>query len=219
MMSVQFLAFDAVYHLCFLSIWQLCFLLTASKEAADDLTFRSFLVLGADKAEDCSEKDIKIHGIRCVYAAASELCLHYYSQKLRHRLNRKRLEKMTLPFAVSDELLSFLRLSPDTKLVTLLLQVQYTTKEIAAMARLPLAYVEHQRKKSVDVPDLSSVRPEDYLERQILDKVYLRFSERSVSVENRIHQFGRTFERIAPWLALAVVILFVFAYFYAGALS
>ena len=46
------------------------------------------------------------------------------------------------------------------------------------------------------------------------DKIYLRFSERNVAVENEIHRAGRRFDRIAPFLALAVLALFVFAYFY-----
>lgn len=46
------------------------------------------------------------------------------------------------------------------------------------------------------------------------DRIWQRFSERSVGFENSIHQARRTFDRIAPWLALAALALFAFAYWY-----
>lgn len=61
---------------------------------------------------------------------------------------------------------------------------------------------------------MGEIAPDPELKHAMKDKIYLRFAERSVAVENKIHAAGRTFEKIAPWLALAVLALFAFAYYY-----
>ena len=43
------------------------------------------------------------------------------------------------------------------------------------------------------------------------DEIYARFEERSVGVENAIHDFRIRFDRLAPYLALAVLVLFAVA--------
>ena len=45
------------------------------------------------------------------------------------------------------------------------------------------------------------------------DEIYARFAERSVGVENRIHDFRIGFDKIAPYLALAVLAIFAIAVF------
>ena len=45
------------------------------------------------------------------------------------------------------------------------------------------------------------------------DEIYARFAERSVGVENRIHDFRIGFDKIAPYLALTVLAIFAIAVF------
>ena len=52
----------------------------------------------------------------------------------------------------------------------------------------------------------------------LCDRVYERFAERSVGVENAIHAVRQGFDRIAPLLALAVLALFAFSVWYVGRL-
>ena len=43
------------------------------------------------------------------------------------------------------------------------------------------------------------------------DEIYARFEARSVGVETAIHDFRIRFDRLAPYLALAVLVLFAVA--------
>ena len=53
---------------------------------------------------------------------------------------------------------------------------------------------------------------------RLSDRVYERFAERSVGVENAIHAVRQGFDRVAPFLALAVLALFAFSIWYVGRL-
>ena len=50
------------------------------------------------------------------------------------------------------------------------------------------------------------------------DRIVERFAERSVGVENFIHDARNLFDRAAPWLALAVLALFAVSVLYTGSL-
>ena len=52
----------------------------------------------------------------------------------------------------------------------------------------------------------------------MLYRMYTRFAERSVGVENFIHDARNLFDRAAPWLALAVLALFAVSVLYTGSL-
>ena len=64
---------------------------------------------------------------------------------------------------------------------------------------------------------MAVAQEEDDVQR-LSDRVYERFAERSVGVENAIHAVRQGFDRVAPFLALAVLALFAFSIWYVGRL-
>ena len=48
----------------------------------------------------------------------------------------------------------------------------------------------------------------------LFDRIYQRFAERSVGVENAIHAVRQVFDRVAPFLALGVLALFALSLWY-----
>ena len=65
----------------------------------------------------------------------------------------------------------------------------------------------------------SAVRLTQEEAQAISDRVYDRFSERSVALENRLHAIRSRFDRIAPYLALAVIALFLFAAWFSSKMA
>ncbi len=87
--------------------------------------------------------------------------------------------------------------------------------EIAArLLHLPRFRVNALWKKDTVMPDSEVLTPPDELQQSMLDRIYMRFSERSVGFENGVHKAKRIFDRMLPWLVLAILILFALAYWY-----
>ena len=209
-MAMEFQGFDDAYARYFPSVWRLCFLCTASLKAAEDLTFRTFLILGAAKNAEAAADDRKIAEL--LYGSAVSLIRQYYEKKMRHRTNRKRLEALPLPFPVTEELVSTLRLPLNRRLVLGLRSAGLEDARVSGLLRLPSFYMKGLLKYTDTMP--AELQPPTVLQGTMSDRIYKRFEERSVGVENAIHGARRTFDRIAPWLALAVLALFAFAYWY-----
>lgn len=57
-------------------------------------------------------------------------------------------------------------------------------------------------------------RPDAQEREELSDRVYLRFSERSVGFENRWHALRLRFDRMVPYIALFILALFLAAALY-----
>ena len=74
-----------------------------------------------------------------------------------------------------------------------------------------------KRASRVSEEALSQLRlvpvPDGFAE-QLSDRVYDRFSERSVGLENALHAIRMRFAGVAPLLALLVLLFFIFCVWY-----
>lgn len=129
-MPLKYEGFDHEYDLLFDDLWRFCFLMTGNMKAAQDLAFRSFLVLGstenANSTNTSAAKSI-------VWSAATELIQHYYTQKMRHPVSRKSIECQELPFPVDDRMLTYMRQSINIRFASLLCYAGFTVHESSVM--------------------------------------------------------------------------------------
>ena len=151
--------FDKYFSAWNQDVYRLCFAMVGKAGDARDLTFKTFLRLGAAKDPEIKEKDAK----KLLFSSCFTLCVDSFGQKMRRMPNRKALEAMNLPFPVS-----------------------------AREAVSSIVFAED---------DAHAMN----------DEIYARFEARSVGVENAIHDFRIRFDRLAPYLALAVLVLFAVA--------
>lgn len=108
--------FAQTYDEMYEKVWQACFLFTGNEKVADDHCFRAFLVLGATKNADSD-----LENAACVLGhAAGELARRYWNKKPHRRLSRRFLEKHPMRFAVTDEVLGFLHLSLNRRILSVL---------------------------------------------------------------------------------------------------
>ena len=191
----------------------LCFLLCRDRAGADYATFQSLLRLGGTKNKDIPEQEAHI----LLFKSAVRLCDDYYLKKMRLAPTAKRLALQDLPFAVSDAHLALLRLPFRRRAALALAQFGFSGDELAeilgvrtsALARLTADPGIPGWQDALESMKLS----ED--EALIMnDRIYTRFAERSVGVENAIHDARNAFDRALPYLALAVFALFAAAVWY-----
>ena len=218
-MAMTFDGFDAAFAAEHDAVWRLCYVGTGSAKAAADLCFRSFLILGASAPKEGEEPAAFAH--TTVLSAACELVLHDRTQKPRLPATAKRLLKQTLPFPLSEAeaaaLASLMRLPLERKLALLLREESFTATQAAAALRIPRAMAERAMKAPLPAGTATLLeRIHDTAEAAdtMNGNIWQRFSERSVGFENKVHSARRRFDRVAPWLALAVLALFIAAYFY-----
>lgn len=191
----------------------LCFLLCADRQGANDVAFQSLLRLGG-------AKDPAIDGDAAeflLFNNAVRLCDDYYLKKMRRRPTRKSLAAQALPFPVTDALYALLRLPFRKRAALALMQFGFSQDELAKILGVQPA----QAAKLCADPGIdgwqaaleSMLLTEDEM-LMMSDRIYTRFAERSVGVENAIHDARNAFDRAAPYLALAVLALFAIAVWY-----
>ena len=136
---------------------------------------------------------------------------------MRLPLSRKRLAAQDLLFAVTDALYALLRLPFRRRAALALSQFGFSGTELAQI----LGISEAAAAKLAADPAIpgwqdalaSTALTED--EALIMnDRIYTRFAERSVGVENAIHDARNAFDRALPYLALSVLAFFAFAVWY-----
>lgn len=212
-MQMSYFDFDAQFRAFFAPLWRFCFLSTGDKAAAQDLTFRALLCLGAAKDEEAE----KLGARRLLFSAAVTLVEDYYLKKMRHRPKRERLMEAELPFEMTDGVWNFLCLPLERRFALLLSDAGCDAGESAAIMRKSERFVRAQLDKAPKGDwraEIRGVLPADGAEDAMNDKIYMRFAERSVAVENKIHGVRYAFNRLAPWLAAGILLLFAFAYWY-----
>ena len=126
-----------------------------------------------------------------------------------------------LIFPVTDGLYALMKLPLARRCALCLTAEGFTQEEIAAILRVR----PHKAARLCADPgiphwreDVMAVAQEEDDVQRLSDRVYERFAERSVGVENAIHAVRQGFDRVAPFLALAVLALFAFSIWYVGRL-
>ena len=188
------------------NVWHLCLLMVLDRAAAGELCFQSFLRLGARRPEDRRGDTVLL------YASACDLCRDWFSRKLRKRKSAKVLRAL---FACDpgDPLEALLRGSVADRTAAGLRLAGLSEEEIRTVGGSRIL----KRASRVSEEALSQLRsvspPADFAE-QLSDRIYDRFSERSVGFENRLHAIRMRFAWAAPWLALLVLLFFGFCIWY-----
>lgn len=201
--------FDAYFGLWVQDVYRLCFVMTGSGKNARDLTFKTFLRLGAAKDPQIKENDAKF----LLFSSGFTLCVDYFGQKMRRSPSRMALEAMNLPFPVTDNLCVLLKLPLARRGALCLAQAGFSEDEIAKIAgRSAAQFACSSTPKAVSGREaVSTILFSEDDAYALSDEIYARFAERSVGVENKIHAVRIGFDKIAPYLALAVLIFFAVA--------
>lgn len=205
--------FDTYYEQWSRQIGALCFLLCGHRRDSADVAFQSFLRLGGAKDPEIAEKEARM----LLFHSAVRLCDDYYLKKMRRRPTAKRLAAQDLPFPVSEALVSLMHLSFRRKAALALQQFGFSHDELAEILNVRPSTAA----KLADNPKIDGwqdvLRAIEMTEDELLimsDRIYTRFAERSVGVENAIHDARNAFDRATPYLALAVLALFAIAIWY-----
>ena len=190
-------------------VYRLCFAMTENAKDARNLTFKTFLRLGAAKDPQMKEKDAKF----LLFSSGFTLCVDYFGRKMRHRPDRKALDAMNLPFPITDNLCALLKHPLKQRGALCLAQSGFSEDEIAKIAgrsASQFACASTPEAASTREAVSSIVFAEDDAD-AMNDEIYARFEERSVGVENKIHDIRIRFDQIAPYLALAALAIFAVA--------
>lgn len=204
--------FDHFFDSWHQPLWRLCFLITRGKAPADELAFQTLLRLGAAKEPNLNQEQARM----LLFERAVYLGTDYFIHRP-HRLPRR--ENMGFP--VTDGLYTLMKLPLNRRCALCLLSEGFTPEQIAK-----LLHVRPSRARRLCAePEIHNWRQElgrvcltEQDAQALSDRVYERFSERSVGVENAIHAVRQGFDRIAPFLALAVLALFALSIWYVGRL-
>ena len=197
-------------------IYTCSFLLTRNEVAAKNATMQTFLHLGAEKQVFPSPRTAEL----ALFGWLLHNCEDFYYRKLRRLPSRRSL---AASFPVSDRLYAFLRRPlPQRTAFALRHVLGCTLEESAALIKKsPAAVTALLPEGPADelLADLCklSVTAED--KEQLESDLYLRFSERSVGVENKLLHIRSVFQRAAVVLAVLVLGLFAYAVYFAGSFA
>lgn len=211
-MAIRYQNFDALYNKEYLDIYRLCFLLVRHGKAAEEMAFQTFLKMGTEKVE-YDEKGERL----TLYSHCLRTCEDFYYRKLRRRPGKKALEEMQLCFPVTDALVELLH-QTFLKRACLFLHgfYEFSLDDTARIAKCPIFRAGHMVKdyNAETAQLINSILPDGEFHEQLNDRIYMRFSERSVSVENALAGIRSWFDRAVPFLALIVVLFMIFAVYY-----
>lgn len=201
--------FDDFFSAWHQDVYRLCFVMTGSPKNARDLTFKTFLRLGAAKDQQIKENDAKF----LLFSSGYTLCVDFLGQKMCRMPHRKALEAMHLPFPVTDNLCALLKRPASRRGALCLAQSGFSEEEIAKIAGKSAAQFACSSTPEIisACETVSSILFDEDDADAMNDEIYARFEVRSVSVENAIHDFRIRFDRLAPYLALAVLVVFAIA--------
>lgn len=205
--------FDTYFDAWCGEIGALCFLLCRSSRGADDVAFQTFLRLGGAKDTQIGREDARM----LLFSSAVRLCDDYYLKKLRLPPSRAALESQNPAFPVTDPLMRLLRLPFSRRAALALHHFGFSVQEIAQLLNRPQSRVQALLRDPgiegwEDALDSMKMTGDEAL--VMNDRIYERFSIRSVGVENFIHDARNTFDRLVPFFALAVLALFALAVWY-----
>ena len=204
--------FDAFFDRWGVQIGALCFLLCRDKAGADYAAFQSLLRLGGAKNKDIPENEARM----LLFKSAVRLSDDFYLKKMRRMPRPEHLLGMGLHFPVTTPLYTLLCQNFYRRAALALLHFGFSEKEISditgrtvqGVGKL-LAAPPEGWEEALD----SMLLTEDQM-LDLNDRIYERFSVRTVSVENVIHDLRNGFDRIAPYLAAVVFALCAYAVWY-----
>ena len=193
---------------CFLregeNLYRVCLLMTRSAAAAEELTFQALLRLAACKEENTPSDRVFL------LSAGVRLCRDWYYRKARRRPKKETLQKEAEELALPESWTRCCRFSLKTRTACALAASGCTPEEASAIAGRSTG----RAMKNLPEEGMAcamAVRLPEETSQKISDRVYDRFTERSVALENRLHAVHAGFERAAPFLALAVLLIFTLA--------
>lgn len=210
-------AFDSFFASWHQPLWRLCFVITRGRAPADELAFQALLRLGAAKDPHIGEVQARM----LLFERAVYLGYDYFGHRP-HRLPKlETIKNGRLIFPVTDGLYALMKLPLSRRCALCLLAEGFSQAEIAAILHVrpgKAARLCQDPGIARWREDLLAVAQAEEDVQRLSDRVYERFAERSVGVENAIHAVRQGFDRIAPFLALAVLALFAFSIWYVGRL-
>ena len=205
--------FDAYFEKWGAQAGALCLLLCRDSRGADYAAFQTFLRMGGTKDKDIGVNDARM----LLFKSAVRLSDDFYLKKMHRMPSRTRLESMNLQFPVTDALITLMRLPFARRAALALARFGFTETEISEI----LGKKAQETARLLADPAIpgweAALDSMLYTEDQMLemnDRIYERFSERTVSVENAIHDLRNGFDRIAPYLALAAFAVCALAVWY-----
>lgn len=210
-------SFDSFFESWGQPLWRLCFVITRGRAPADELAFQALLRLGAAKNPGIGAQEARM----LLFERAVYLGFDYFGHKP-HRLPKiETIKNGRLIFPVTDGLYALMKLPLARRCALCLLAEGFTQAEIAAILHVRPAKAARLCADPGIArwrEDVLAVAHTDEDAQRLSDRVYERFAVRSVGVENAIHAVRQGFDRIAPFLALAVLALFAFSIWYVGRL-
>ncbi|MBQ8617174.1 MAG: hypothetical protein IJ418_06620 [Clostridia bacterium] len=205
--------FDAYYEKWHREIGALCYILCRDRAGSLDVAFQTFLRLGGAKDTEIGESDART----LLYKSAVRLSDDYYLKKMHLAPGRKKLAAQNLPFPVTDALYALLRLPFKRRAALALSQFGFSQEELAQILRVNKAAAAKLTADPGIVGWQEALESMKLTEDEALmmsDRIYTRFAERSVGVENAIHDARNAFDRALPYLAAAVLAVFAAAVWY-----
>lgn len=207
--------FESYYKQWHAQIGALCYVLCRSRAGANDVAFQTFLRLGGAKDPEIAQQEAKI----LLFKSAVRLCDDYYLKKMHPMPSRRAFESADLPFPTDSALYAFLRLPFRRRAALALSQFGFSQEDLAKI----LGVRTDALKKLTADPKITgwqdALKRTELTEDEALmmsDRIYTRFAERSVGVENAIHDARNTFDRALPYLLAAVLAIFALAVWYVG---
>lgn len=218
-MAIQHSDFDTLLENWYSRVYQFCFLVTTQSSAADDLTFQTFLYAGSEPAPDTKEAQ----SVR-LFALAWKSCEDYFYRKMRKRSSRESVEKewgFSSESSISDEEWNVLNSSPSKKAAWYLSQTaDFSSQDIAQILGCSVSHAQQMTgDHSLPYPAalIEKIPPKESFD-EMSDRIYLRFEQRNVGLENKLRNFRLFWDKAVIWIALAIVVLFAAAAFYTAAI-
>lgn len=218
---------DSILETWYYDVYRFAFLISGNGRSAEEITFQTFLYVGADSAIG---PDPESRG--AVFGKAWQTCEEFYLRRMRRIKGRKQVQE-SAAFPVSDKLWQYLKLPVKKRAALFLMANLQFTPEEAAHALGPgpgragrlwgrdgitsgnsLPFVD-----ALPDEEVRAIMPDRNFTLQFGDSVFLRFEERSVGLENRLRQFRLAADRAVPWIAVGILILFAAAVIYTAGLS
>jgi len=187
----------------------LCYLLCRNRRDSLDVAFQSLLRLGGAKDCEIGGNDART----LLFSSAVRLCDDYYLKKMRFLPSRRKMNAFSLPFEMTDSLYALLKLPFKKRAALALFVFGFSPAEIAELLRVS------EKKAAALLADPGIPGWQDAVRSVLLtedeqlimsDRIAERFAERSVGVENAIHDARNLFDRVVPFLALGVLAFFAF---------
>ena len=190
-------------------IYKFTLMLSLNEKTAKELTFQAYLRLGAANP---GMDEAQARG--ALYKAAFGVSRAYQQKKLRRSPSKKQLHKVCgkdMPEAFRTYLHSSFLSRAAVYLVHI---AQFTPDEAGSI----LAVRPSKIRRLASITDINAIAAGCAAIKQsgdslpsLSDRLYMRFSERSVAFETKMIDFKQRFDNIVPYLALAVLILCIIA--------